>query len=188
MLCTTAIDTSNTLCAYFVDYAFVMVVIRTNLATTRPRLLLLRAQTDSVCWLDARWCRLSVRRPQRADHPQRRRRGRRRRRRAADFHVSLVRRALRRLPLPQRGPIPPVLLPVVPTVDPPLGAARSSNTRIGLSVAIRVQHTENQSPRALKRLSCCSNNNNSTIRYDTRCYFNVRSKANMSQLNQPHGK
>jgi len=27
----------------------------------------------------------------------------------------------------------------------------------------------------------------SVIRYDTRCYFNVRSKANMSQLNLPHG-
>jgi len=26
-----------------------------------------------------------------------------------------------------------------------------------------------------------------TIRYDTRCYFNVRSKANVSQLNLPHG-
>ena len=26
-----------------------------------------------------------------------------------------------------------------------------------------------------------------TIRYDTRCYFNMRSKANMSQLNLPHG-
>ena len=26
-----------------------------------------------------------------------------------------------------------------------------------------------------------------TIVYDTRCYFNVRSKANMSQLNLPHG-
>jgi len=26
-----------------------------------------------------------------------------------------------------------------------------------------------------------------TTRYDTRCYFNVRSKANMSQLNLPHG-
>ena len=26
-----------------------------------------------------------------------------------------------------------------------------------------------------------------TIRYDQRCYFNVRSKANMSQLNLPHG-
>ena len=26
-----------------------------------------------------------------------------------------------------------------------------------------------------------------TIRYDTRCYFNVRSKADMSRLNQPHG-
>jgi len=26
-----------------------------------------------------------------------------------------------------------------------------------------------------------------TIRYDTRCYFNVRPKADMSQLNLPHG-
>jgi len=26
-----------------------------------------------------------------------------------------------------------------------------------------------------------------TIRYDTRRYFNVRTKANMSQLNLPHG-
>jgi len=27
----------------------------------------------------------------------------------------------------------------------------------------------------------------SQIRYDTRCYFNVRSKADISQLNLPHG-
>ena len=26
-----------------------------------------------------------------------------------------------------------------------------------------------------------------TLRYDTKCYFNARSKANMSQLNLPHG-
>jgi len=26
-----------------------------------------------------------------------------------------------------------------------------------------------------------------TIRYDTRCYFNVRSKANVRKLNLPHG-
>ena len=26
-----------------------------------------------------------------------------------------------------------------------------------------------------------------TIQYDTRCYFNVRSKADISQLNLPHG-
>jgi len=25
------------------------------------------------------------------------------------------------------------------------------------------------------------------LRYDTKCYFNVRSKADMSQLNLPHG-
>jgi len=28
---------------------------------------------------------------------------------------------------------------------------------------------------------------NTTIRYDTRCYFNVRSKADISQFNHPHG-
>ena len=26
-----------------------------------------------------------------------------------------------------------------------------------------------------------------SLAYDTRCYFNVRSKADMSQLNLPHG-
>ena len=30
-------------------------------------------------------------------------------------------------------------------------------------------------------------NSRNTIRYDTRCYFNVRSKADISQLNLPHG-
>jgi len=29
---------------------------------------------------------------------------------------------------------------------------------------------------------------NRTIRYDTRCYSNVRSKADTSQLNLPHGE
>ena len=29
--------------------------------------------------------------------------------------------------------------------------------------------------------------NAGSIRYDTRCYFNVRSKADMSQLNLPYG-
>jgi len=31
------------------------------------------------------------------------------------------------------------------------------------------------------------NGNYYTIRYDTRCYFNVRSKADISRLNLPHG-
>ena len=30
-------------------------------------------------------------------------------------------------------------------------------------------------------------NHRGTIRHDTRCYFNVRSKADISQLNLPHG-
>ena len=37
------------------------------------------------------------------------------------------------------------------------------------------------------RVSVPSRDNCHTIRYDTRCYFNVRSKANMSQLILPHG-
>jgi len=32
----------------------------------------------------------------------------------------------------------------------------------------------------------CSLRNEIIVRYDTRCYFNVRSKADMSQLNLPH--
>jgi len=32
-----------------------------------------------------------------------------------------------------------------------------------------------------------TDNADNTIRYDTRCYFNVRSKADMSQLNLSHG-
>ena len=34
---------------------------------------------------------------------------------------------------------------------------------------------------------CIAHQPYDTIRYDTRCYFNVRSKADMSQLNLPHG-
>ena len=36
--------------------------------------------------------------------------------------------------------------------------------------------------------SCLSQDlEQSVIRYDTRCHFNVRSKADTSQLNLPHG-
>ena len=44
-----------------------------------------------------------------------------------------------------------------------------------------------------QRVYCCepmleqTDGRTDTIRYDTRCYFNVRSKANISQLNLPHG-
>ena len=33
----------------------------------------------------------------------------------------------------------------------------------------------------------CTVRNRNMIRYDTRCYFNVQSKADMGQLNLPHG-
>jgi len=36
-------------------------------------------------------------------------------------------------------------------------------------------------------LRSCDDASYGTIRYDTRCYFNVRSKADMSPLNLPHG-
>jgi len=36
-------------------------------------------------------------------------------------------------------------------------------------------------------LDTCGVNITDTIGYDTRCYFNVRSKADISQLNLPHG-
>ena len=34
----------------------------------------------------------------------------------------------------------------------------------------------------IRKVQSCMNN----TRYDTRCYFNVRSKADISQLNLPH--
>ena len=44
----------------------------------------------------------------------------------------------------------------------------------------------------LMHVQCSQHMNSSSehvhsIRYDTRCYFNVRSKADISQLNLPHG-
>jgi len=38
------------------------------------------------------------------------------------------------------------------------------------------------------RHNICWHNYAVEIRYDTRCYFNVRSKADISQLNLPHGE
>jgi len=35
-------------------------------------------------------------------------------------------------------------------------------------------------------LESCGAVTNVQLRYDTRCYFNVRSKADISQLNLPH--
>ena len=38
-----------------------------------------------------------------------------------------------------------------------------------------------------RRIVSLAAENKNTIRYDTRCYFNVRSKADTTQLNLPHG-
>jgi len=51
--------------------------------------------------------------------------------------------------------------------------------RLDALVAYRHKHTQHLFPQLEVPYD--------TIRYDTRCYFNVRSKANMSQLNLPHG-
>ena len=49
-------------------------------------------------------------------------------------------------------------------------------------------YTESDSPhKALNTALEQPNKKYDTIRYDTRCYFNVRSKADTSQLNLPHG-
>ena len=41
--------------------------------------------------------------------------------------------------------------------------------------------------RSRKAYCLCKSRSGVTIRYDTRSYFNVRSKSDMSQLNLPHG-
>jgi len=50
----------------------------------------------------------------------------------------------------------------------------------------RLQSVLNAAARLIYRLRICDHIYD-TIRYDTRCYFNVRSKADISQLNLPHG-
>jgi len=57
---------------------------------------------------------------------------------------------------------------------PPPHSDWSTSERVALSV-VHVAWTE------------LNSSSEHTIRYDTRCYFNVRSKADISQLNLPHG-
>ena len=45
--------------------------------------------------------------------------------------------------------------------------------------------TDRRTDRAIPK--CHTNSNESVLRYDTRCYFNVRSEADVTQLNLPHG-
>ena len=56
-----------------------------------------------------------------------------------------------------------------------------------LTTAIAVQRYAFSSYRVPGNTDGVSESCYDTIRYDTRCYINVRSKANMSQLNLPHG-
>jgi len=57
----------------------------------------------------------------------------------------------------------------------PLTVCRISKIQIGFAYLVPA-HLGSPGQRAFKR-----------VRYDTRCYFNVRSKADISQLNLPHG-
>ena len=54
---------------------------------------------------------------------------------------------------------------------------------------IMTERLENEGHFALTRYTYPAKTDaaNKCIRYDTRCYFNVRSKADISQLNLPHG-
>ena len=64
--------------------------------------------------------------------------------------------------------------------------------QINYRTRVLAQHTNAsyRIPCTSRRLSTRSHNVGKvggTIRYDTRCYFNVRTKADISQLNLPHG-
>ena len=58
------------------------------------------------------------------------------------------------------------------------GMLRRDISRRFIIIIIIIINTGNQSKQRRRTI---------TIRYDTRCYFNVRSKADTSQLNLPHG-
>ena len=68
----------------------------------------------------------------------------------------------------------------------PLTVSCSSKIRIGFTFLVSA-HPGSPGQRAVKRVCVCvcvcvcSFPISATIRYDTRCYFNVRSKANMSR-------
>ena len=57
------------------------------------------------------------------------------------------------------------------------------------SIDVKSNYTEMKTCELDYKASSDTDNNPRwlTSRYDTRCYINVRSKANISQLNLPHG-
>jgi len=67
------------------------------------------------------------------------------------------------------------------STSPPRHARSASTLRLSLSLSVcQCRINANRGP-------LLTPDKDLSIRYDTRCYFNVRSKANMSQLNLPHG-
>jgi len=78
-----------------------------------------------------------------------------------------------------------------------MSGTRQMGKNVSFAVVDRLTHGVCKSPRRLQcvplRSSVCPIVTTKrllsvdTIRYDTRCQFNVRSKADTSQLNLPHG-
>jgi len=69
-------------------------------------------------------------------------------------------------------------LHMAPLMPLPLTVSCFSKIQIGFTF-LTPAHPGSLGQRAVERARACV--------YDTRCYLNVRSKANMSQLNLPHG-
>ena len=63
----------------------------------------------------------------------------------------------------------------------PLIVSCFSKIQIGFTFLVPAHLGTSPGQRAVKRVSLSY-----YLRYDTRCYFNVRSKADMSRLNLPH--
>jgi len=70
------------------------------------------------------------------------------------------------------------------------GAASDPVNVSAVRVVVPADHYEylDQSPELRPRTTYEYRIRYDTIRYDTRCYFNVRSEADTSQLNLPHGR
>ena len=52
---------------------------------------------------------------------------------------------------------------------------------------LHAEYTQAMTQMSVRKLADANAFHVHRIRYDTRCYFNVRSKADISQLNLPHG-
>jgi len=67
----------------------------------------------------------------------------------------------------------------------------TASDRLSLRITENVLLFREKNAAVITRMCCVGPTwpvkRDSVMRYDTRCYFNVRSKADTSQLNLPHG-